>query len=87
MGRGWLRVGGGQSLLFLGSYLHTPILFTLYISPAIHFNGSDGTAYNRASIVQNKYDDIIFKILESTEVFRPREVYSRAVNDIYVHTK
>jgi hypothetical protein len=47
-----LRVEGGQSLLLLGSegtYLYTPIPFVLYINPAIHFNGSNGTAYNRAS--------------------------------------
>ncbi len=39
-GRGVLRVEGGQSLLLLGSqgtYLYTPIPFTLYINPAVHF--------------------------------------------------
>ncbi len=47
-----LRGEGGQSLLPLGSqgtYLSHQSLLHCTLSPAIHFNGSNGTAYNRAS--------------------------------------
>ena len=39
--------GGDQSLLILVSYSHTPSFLHCTLTPAIHFNGSNGTAHNK----------------------------------------
>jgi hypothetical protein len=54
-----LRVKGGKSLLLLGhpgyiSTIHQSLLHST-LSPTVHFNGSNGTAYTRPSMVQNMY--------------------------------
>jgi hypothetical protein len=49
---------GANSLLLT---LHLPThqsLLHCTLSPAIHFNGSDGTAYTRASKVQNSTNSL-----------------------------
>jgi hypothetical protein len=52
-----LRVKGAKSLLLLGhpgyiSTTHQSLLHST-LSPTIHFNGSNGTAYTRSSMVRN----------------------------------
>jgi hypothetical protein len=44
---------GANSLLLRLHFCYTPVPLTLYINLAIHFNGSNGTAYTRPSKVQN----------------------------------
>jgi hypothetical protein len=61
MGRGYvLRVEGAKSLLPLSNigYISTTHQSLLHstLSPTVHFNGSDGTAYTRPSMVQNNKD-------------------------------
>ncbi len=63
MGRGvGAQGGGGQIPAPLGPHrvhLHyTPISLAQYIEPNLHFNGSNGTAYTRPSMVQNTLDPL-----------------------------
>jgi hypothetical protein len=56
MGRGWLRVGGEANPYSSWVHISTHQSFLhCTLSPAIHFNGSNGTAYNRASNGPKQY--------------------------------